>query len=95
MDQSEKKIIRAAKELLKLYGYHVENLWHVRDVHFICEQNNVASITDREALEVFVIANEEFDGETGISWPKLEKALYTYLQRKAAFDMLRRDDETL
>jgi hypothetical protein len=95
MDQNENKIITTARELLKLYGYYVDNLWHVRDVHFICEQNNIAPITDKEALEIFLIASEQFDGETGISWPKLEKALYTFLQRKTAISALRQDDEVL
>jgi hypothetical protein len=92
MDQNENKIINAARELLKLYGYYVDNLWHVRDVHFICEQNNIACISDKEALEVFDIASEQFDGETGISWAKLEKALYTFLQRKTPLDAFCHED---
>jgi hypothetical protein len=93
MDELENKIVTTARELLKLYGYYVDNLWHVHDVHFICEQNNIAQINDKEALEVFEIASEQFDGETGISWPKLEKALYTFLQRKTVLDMLCHEDK--
>ena len=77
------KLIEAARELLKASGYFVENLWHVADVHFMCDQLGVAPISDDEAMIVFAIANEQFDGETGVSWPKLEKALNIYLQRKA------------
>jgi hypothetical protein len=95
MDQQETKIITAAKELLKLYGYYLDNLWHVRDVHFICEQNNITPITDKEALEVFLIASEQFDGKAGISWPKLEKAVYAFLQRKTAIDVLYQDNKAV
>ena len=82
------KMIEAARELLKANGYFVENLWHVRDVHFICEQYNIPDVTDEEAMEVFNIANEQFDGEAGLSWPQLEKALFTFLHRKAILNGL-------
>jgi|GEM_PF-3351154 len=75
-------IMEAARGLLKAGGYFVDNLWHVDDVHFICEQLQLPSITQEAAMEVFVIANVQFDGETGISWPALEKALHVYLERQ-------------
>jgi hypothetical protein len=87
MKQSETKLIEAARELLEAYGYFVDNLWHVRDIQFICEQHNLLQITNEEALEVFQIANEQFEGDTGISWPKLEKALHTFLKRKTLLTM--------
>lgn len=77
------KVIETARELLKAYGYFVDNLWHVDDIHFICEQKNLPVITNNEAMEVFIIANEQFDGEIGLCWPQLEKALDSYLRRKA------------
>lgn len=77
------KIVEAARDLLKAHGYFVENMWHVQDVHFICEQYHLPEITDDEAMEVFKIANEQFDGEAGLSWPQLEKALFVYMKRKA------------
>jgi hypothetical protein len=82
MDLQVTKIIEAARELLKAAGYFVDNLWHVRDVHFICEQQELPKISDDEATEVFTLANQQFDGETGLSWPQLEAALRMYLQRK-------------
>lgn len=78
-----KEVLESSREILKMYGYFVDNLWHVDDIHFICEQKKLPKITNKEAMEVFVIANEQFDGETGISWPQLEKALTGYLRRKA------------
>ena len=83
--QTNIKIVEAARDLLKAYGYFIDNLWHVQDVHFICEQYRLPDITDAEAMEVFSIADEQFDGEEGLSWPKLEKALFTFLHRKAVF----------
>lgn len=80
--QKSEKIIEAARELLSSFGYYVANLWHIDDVHFICEQNQLPKLTDEEARDVFKIANEQFDGETGLSWPQLEKAVYTHLRRR-------------
>jgi hypothetical protein len=60
----------------------------VQDIHFICQQNDFPKITDEEAMEIFKIAHEQFDGEHGISWPQLEKALNTYMLRKALLEGL-------
>ena len=82
------RMVEAARELLRNSGYCVENLWHVEDVHFICEQNDLSKITDSEAMDVFKVAHDQFDGENGLSWPQLEKALNTYLLRKALLEGL-------
>ncbi len=60
----------------------------------------LAVTLDRDGDAVRILADAfdraaEFDGETGISWPKLEKALYTYLQRKTALNFLHQDDEVI
>jgi hypothetical protein len=81
MDMETANIVDAAKTLLRSAGYCVDNLWHVDDVHFICEQQNLPRISNAEAMEVFSIAAGQFDGEMGISWPQLEKALRAHLQR--------------
>jgi hypothetical protein len=88
MESKTIKIIEVARELLKTQGYFVDNLWHVEDVHFICEQNGLPKITDDDAMEVYRIANDQFDGDTGLSWPKLERALHTFLHRKAILSTL-------
>lgn len=89
MDLSTTKIIEAARQLLKEYGYFMDELWHVDDVNFICEQRELKKLTKEEAMKVFEVAKEQFDGEYGISWPQLEKALYIYLQRE---DVLKRSE---
>ena len=76
------KIAEVAKELLRQSGYFVDNLWHVDDIHFICEQKELPKLRDDEAMEVFAIAKSQFDGEYGISWPQLEKALHVYMQKE-------------
>jgi len=83
MQPKATKVIEATRELLRTFGYFTDNLWHIDDIHFICEQKDLPKIDDEEAMEIFAIANQQFDGETGISWPQLEKAINTYLQRKA------------
>jgi hypothetical protein len=82
METRSIQLVEAARELLKTAGYFVDGLWHVDDVHFICEQLGLEKLDDNEARQVFAIAIEQFDGETGISWPQLEKAVQVYLQRK-------------
>ena len=82
MGSHSTKVIEVAKELLRQFGYFVDNLWHVDDVHFICEQHELPKISDAEAMEVFAIAKEQFDGEVGISWAGLDKAVRVYLQQK-------------
>ena len=89
MDPHATKLIEAARELLKMRGYFVDNLWHIEDIHFICEQNGLAHLTDEEAYQVFHIANEQFDGENGMSWPQLEKAVHIFIKRKAALCRIR------
>lgn len=34
-------------------------------------------------MQVFVIANEQFDGPTGLCWSQLESAVNSYSRRKA------------
>lgn len=82
MDVSMTKMIEAARALLKEYGYFMDELWHVDDVNFICEQKNYRKLSKNEAMEVFEIAKNQFDGEHGISWPQLERALDVYLRRE-------------
>ena len=82
MNKSD-KIIEAARDLLSSFGYYVGNLWHMDDVHFICEQHNWPTLSDIEAKEVFAITSEQFEGDIGISWPQLEKALRVYYQRNS------------
>lgn len=85
---SSTKMVEAARELLRNSGYFVENLWHVEDINCICEQQDLPNISYEEAMEVFKIAHSQFDGELGLSWPQLEKALNTYLLRKALLEGL-------
>lgn len=91
MQSSITRIMDAAKHLLKAGGYFVDTLWHVDDVRFICEQMQLPALSDEEAMEVFVVAHEQFDGEHGISWPQLQKALELYLERKRVLASLRED----
>lgn len=92
MDDQTNKIINAARELLRMYGYHMDHLWHVDDVHFLCEQHGYSKLSDAEAMDVFAVADQQFDGEYGISWPRLEKALVTYLKRE---ELLKKEPEDI
>lgn len=83
MEQPADAIVDATRALLKSFGYFVDHLWHINDVHFICEQHNLPKISDAEAMDVFTIATSQFDGEIGMSWPQIEAALGILLQKKA------------
>lgn len=83
MGSLDTKSIEFARELLKEHGYFVDNLWHIDDIHFICQQNNLPILTNKEAMEVFVIANEQFEGQTGLCWPQLEMAVNAFFRRKS------------
>lgn len=76
------RLVENARSVLRSHGYFVDNLWHVDDIHFISEQQQLPSLTHQEAMQIFAIANEEFDGEVGLSWPQLENALRLYLKRR-------------
>lgn len=78
MDVQSERIIAAARAVLKAYGYFVDNLWHADDINFLCEEAGLRRLSLEEAMEVFDLANAQFDGEVGLSWPQLQKALQHY-----------------
>lgn len=78
-DLPSERVVTLARTVLREHGYFVDNLWHISDIHFLCEQQNLPPLRDAEAMEVFTIANAAFDGEHGMSWPQLERALARYL----------------
>lgn len=84
MKAENMNLVEAARGVLQAAGYFVDHLWHRSDVQFICEQLEMEALSPEEVGQVFTIAAEQFDGETGISWPQLEKALRSFQQRKAA-----------
>jgi len=81
-------LIEAARAVLQSAGYFVDHLWHINDVHFICEQLDMEKLGEGEAAQIFAIASEQFDGETGISWPQLERAIHMFQHRKKAIKQL-------
>jgi hypothetical protein len=81
-------LISAAKGVLQSAGYYVDHLWHVSDVHFLCEQLEMEKLGEGEVEQVFAIASEQFDGETGLSWPQLERALQMFQHRKRSVKRL-------
>lgn len=88
MSNQLERFIDAARLVLKEQGYFVDNLWHVNDIIFLCEQLGVSAVTREEAMTVFDIANTQFDGEFGLNWPQLERALLRYLQEQQSVKKL-------
>lgn len=77
-----------ARSVLKAHGFFVDNLWHVKDIFFLCEQKGMPPLSAGEATAVFEIANSRFDGEQGINWPQLEVAIHAYLYQKEVLEVL-------
>ena len=84
MNTENINLIEAARAVLQAAGYYVDRLWHNNDVHFICEQLEMEKLGEHDIAQIFAIASEHFDGETGISWPQLERAIQIFQQRKQA-----------
>ena len=80
MSNTNGQLVDAARGVLRASGFFVDNLWHVDDVNFLCEQRNWPRLSEDEAKEVFLLFNALFDGETGLTWHKLEQATRTYLR---------------
>ena len=76
------KLVETAREILKAQGYFIDNLWHIDDVHLLCEEKNLPCLTNEEAMEVFNFANQSFDGEMGLNWLQLGKAVDYFVKRK-------------
>lgn len=82
MINTEQRFVAAAKDILKTAGYYTDKLWHASDVHFLCEQLEIPPLQDHEISEIFTICGQLFDGDVGLNWPQLERALQVYLQRQ-------------
>ncbi len=85
--------VHAARELLRAEGYFVENLWHIDDIHFLCEQRGWPTLTHEEARGVFAVFNELFDGAQGLTWDTLEKATHIYLAQQGRIHALLAQEE--
>lgn len=79
MENINLRFVETAKQVLQDYGYFIQHLWHIDDVHFLCEQKNWPTLTHEEAKSVFLIFSELYDGELGMTWNKLEQATQVYL----------------
>lgn len=73
------KLVEMAREILRSEGYFVDNLWHVDDVHLICDDKGYPKLSNEEAMEILKTANENFEGEFGVNWPQLERAVASYI----------------
>ena len=89
------QFIHAAREVLRVHGFFVDNLWHVDDVHFLCEQRGWPALNHEEAKGVFAIFNEMFEGEGGLTWEKLEQSTRIFLAQQGRIkQMLPNTQET-
>ena len=94
-DTASSHFVETARQVLRSAGYCVDKLWHVNDLHCICEAQGLPLIDNEEAQQVFQIASEQFDGDDGLSWPKLERALRTFLHPKTMLKRMCVDERTL
>lgn len=81
-DQTMTKLIHSSLELLNQYGYFTQCMWHVNDIHLLCEQKHWPALTHMEARSVFDIFAELFEGDQGLTWSKLEQATQVFLAQQ-------------
>ena len=81
-DKTVKKLIQASLDILKDCGYFTHCLWHVEDIHLLCEQRNWPTLTHEEAKAIFAIFAELYEGDQGMTWSKLEQAVEVYLAQQ-------------
>ncbi len=86
LDNEPDALISAATDMarafLKSQGYFVDILWHRNDIHTLCEQEGWPPLSERECDEVFKRCAADFDGENGLTWPMLIKAITAVTDRR-------------
>jgi hypothetical protein len=82
MTGNTKKIIEATAEFLKPFGIYLGRVWHLDDIHRLCQRHGLKRLTNKEVHEVFELASEHNSGRLGITKVQLEAALLTYLQSR-------------
>lgn len=86
-EYTHQKLILASLAILKDYGYFTQCMWHVSDIHLLCEQRRWPSLSHAEAKEVFDIFVELYEGDQGLTWAKLEQATQVYLVKYGKITM--------
>ncbi len=82
MNHAVTDLVVAARALLRAEGYFVDVLWHASDIATLCEEHGWPVPDAEECKEIFSRLHAGFDGEEGISWPKLEAATLRYVCEK-------------
>lgn len=81
-EKSVRNLVDASLEVLSDYGYFTQCLWHVDDIHLLCEQRGWPKLEHEEARAIFAIFAELYEGEQGMTWAKLEQATQVYLAQQ-------------
>lgn len=81
-DQTVQKLIASSVDVMTDAGYFTQCMWHVDDVHLLCEQRGWPALSHQEAKAVFAIFSELYEGDQGLTWAKLEQATQVYLAQQ-------------
>lgn len=81
-DRMVERLIESSIDILNDAGYFTQCLWHVNDIHLLCEQRGWPVLTHQEARSVFAIFAELYEGDQGLTWAKLEQATQVYLAQQ-------------
>ncbi len=68
-----------ALDFLRERGYFVDILWHANDIKTLCEDHGWLMPDTEECQRIFGLFREEYDGENGLSWPRLETIVRRYM----------------
>ena len=81
-ENTVKKLVQSSTDVMNEYGYFTQCLWHVDDIHLLCQQRHWPKLSHDEARAVFSIFAELYDGDQGLTWSKLEQATQVYLAQQ-------------
>ena len=67
-----------AIKILEYQGYFTAELWSGKDIALLCEQEGFPLPSNRQCQEIFARLQHNYDGDMGISWPVLRRAVHEY-----------------
>jgi len=72
--------IEEAKKLLEDDGYLTMGMFHKDDIHALCDEHELPTLTDKQAKEVLQLVGSKHDAEVGINWDVLRFWIEQYCE---------------
>jgi hypothetical protein len=75
MPKTKPNTVASMRTLLKEFGIYAGKIWHVNDVHTLCEKNNLPQISHHDAMNVFEHAARQNAGRMPLTTTQIEQTL--------------------